>query len=983
MKQDLDQQTIPLAEPFAENVYEKALPEHYRLIELIGRGGMAEVFRAEDMRLNRYVAIKFLNSEFRKDPERMRRFHQEARAASALNHPNIITIHDIGENEGIQYLVSEFVQGETLNSMISRGRIPIANAVDIAIQVASALAASHNAGIVHRDIKPDNVMLRRDGSVKVLDFGLAKETGISVPSTVDFDANTITTAATSPGLVLGTPRYMSPEQARGQHLDGRTDIFSLGIMLFEMVTGRPPFTGDTMVDVIAAIISKDPRTLEEYLDDPPLTLIHIVKKTLRKDREERYGSMEHLLSDLRDLKQELGGESYVRVDTAPERTRVTDHHTLRHFITDTFVRRPPLGVFLIFIVVILAAGIWWNLGGQSTATPSSPGAMRSVAITNWSSREGISWANSSFSPDSRMIVFSSTQSGQGEIWVKPTEDGEPVQVTKDGYYSQHPIWSPDSQEVVYFSIRGSSRGIWRSPFTGGIQTLVTSGIGQVGPDVRPVYWSASGKIYYQERSELFAVDEAGGEITQITFFESNGLKPQQTMEISPDETAVAYTVIESGLWKLRIRKLAEGSDTEVVSASKFIPFVAWHHDSKSLLFSSSIDGAFQIFEASADGQGDPVRISAGDADLYVQDVSRDGSKILYSAAAETSDLWLVDTDSRRETIVSNEEASEYWPDVRADGGVVFQSMKQVDRHLEAAIVTKRPGGRPATISTEGFLPTWSKNGEWIAYLKRSETGYGLWRIRPEGDGRLKLADGELARPSYVPMPSLKSCADCFSWSPNSTALAYAAKTDGVSNIWLVAVDGSGNEKLTANGDASESYCCPAWMPDGKHLVFVSTIVSKEDPNRLSYRLLVKGRSESPVVIFESDPQFRFLGMSGDGKDAYIAQRADPTIVVAKPQSVYIFSVSTMDGTVRKLHELSDIYYHSPRISHDGKSLAFVSRRNHMSGLWAVPLGGGTPRSLVTENDPKVMFSDLAWSPDGRSIVFGKQTRTNLLSMLVR
>src|SRR5687768_96987 len=209
------------------NDYESALPPHYSLIRMLGRGGMAEVFLAVDQRLQRQVAIKFLNSEFRRDPERMRRFNQEARAASALNHPNILVIHDIGENEGVQYIVSEFVEGETLSARISRGSVPLREAVDIAIQVASALAASHAAGIVHRDIKPDNVMLKNDGSVKVLDFGLAKETLKSSSDGIDFDANTLTNVSTSPGLILGTPQYMSPEQARGIALDPRTDIFSL------------------------------------------------------------------------------------------------------------------------------------------------------------------------------------------------------------------------------------------------------------------------------------------------------------------------------------------------------------------------------------------------------------------------------------------------------------------------------------------------------------------------------------------------------------------------------------------------------------------------------------------------------------------------------------------------------------------------------------------------------------------------------------
>src|SRR5688572_7897419 len=247
------------------NDYQNALPGHYRVIELLGRGGMAEVFLAADQRLGRNVAIKFLNSEFRKDAERMRRFNQEARAASALNHPNILTIHDIGEKDGVQYIVSEYVEGETLGSRISRGKISLSEAVEIPIQIASALAASHKAGIVHRDMKPDNVMVRRDRSEKGLDSGLAQETGNDYSNMPDFDARTLDRISTAPGLILGTPQYMSPEQARGSHLDARTDIFSIGIILFEMVTGHSPFKGNSIADTIAAIVSKEPRRIEEYL----------------------------------------------------------------------------------------------------------------------------------------------------------------------------------------------------------------------------------------------------------------------------------------------------------------------------------------------------------------------------------------------------------------------------------------------------------------------------------------------------------------------------------------------------------------------------------------------------------------------------------------------------------------------------------------------------------------------------------------------
>ncbi len=285
----------------------------YEIVALLGAGGMGEVYLAQDARLNRRVALKLLPACFTRDDERSRRFEQEARAASALNHPNIVTIYEIGQSDGTQFITTEFIDGVTLRSRITAGRIELSEALDIALQVASALAAAHQAGVVHRDIKPENVMLRRDGYVKVLDFGLAKHT---VPRGIPTDTGSPTApeVKTSAGVVMGTTNYMSPEQARGLVVDQRTDIFSLGVVIYEMITGRLPFEGETNSDVIASILHHEPPPLARYSREAPEALERIVTKALRKSREERYQTGKELVSDLRSLKQRL--ESQVE----PERS---------------------------------------------------------------------------------------------------------------------------------------------------------------------------------------------------------------------------------------------------------------------------------------------------------------------------------------------------------------------------------------------------------------------------------------------------------------------------------------------------------------------------------------------------------------------------------------------------------------------------------------------------------------------------------------
>jgi serine/threonine protein kinase len=275
---------------------------HYTILGLLGAGGMGEVYLAEDTRLKRRVALKLLAAELTVNSDRLQRFEQEARAASALNHPNILTIHEIGQTESTHFITTEYIEGDTLRLHLA-SKMKLNEVLEICIQVASALAAAHQAGIIHRDIKPENIMIRRDGIVKVLDFGLAKL--LTQPST-EVDTEAATRFKTGAGVVMGTASYMSPEQARGLAVDGRTDIWSLGVVLYEMVAGCSPFAGSTSSEVVAAILSEqEPQPLARYSREVPAELERITSKALRKNRDERYQTIQDLLLDLKDFKREL------------------------------------------------------------------------------------------------------------------------------------------------------------------------------------------------------------------------------------------------------------------------------------------------------------------------------------------------------------------------------------------------------------------------------------------------------------------------------------------------------------------------------------------------------------------------------------------------------------------------------------------------------------------------------------------------------
>src|SRR5689334_2733704 len=350
---------------------------HYRILEKLGAGGMGVVYLAEDMKLGRKVAIKVLSSEFTTNKDRVHRFELEASAASNLNHPNILTIHEVGIEDGRHYIATEYIDGVTLRRKMAASPLETHEILDIAIQVASALEEAHAAGIIHRDIKPDNVMVRRNGYVKVLDFGLAKLTETVDRSPLDPDAATRVLVQTDAGVVMGTSHYMSPEQARGKPVDARSDIWSLGVVIYEMVTGRTPFSGETSTDVIVGITQKEPPPLARFAPNVPAELDWIVNKALRKDRDERYQTIKELMTDLRRLKQRLEFEQELERSSTPElvtkstvsvvapptiqdRAVRTVDKTVTHVSSAEYIatgiKRHKIAAVLIALIVVAAVG---------------------------------------------------------------------------------------------------------------------------------------------------------------------------------------------------------------------------------------------------------------------------------------------------------------------------------------------------------------------------------------------------------------------------------------------------------------------------------------------------------------------------------------------------------------------------------------------------------------------------------------------------
>src|SRR5438270_9223262 len=458
----------------------------FEIVSFISRGGMGEVYLAQDRRLSRKVALKLLPPAFTKNDERLRRFEQEARAASALNHPGIITIYEILKTASTHIIATEFVEGETLRQRLSHSALTLSESLNIATQVADALAAAHKVGIIHRDIKPENIMVRPDGYVKVLDFGLAKLAEQS--PAVSADEALTKQVRTGSGVVIGTAGYMSPEQARGKTVDARSDIFSLGAVIYEMVTQRKPFDGETPSDVLAAILKTEPPLVSQFFSDAPPELTRIVAKTLRKDREERYQVVKDLLIDLKSLAQDLefqqrlkqtsaSGEAaagkrrpelsvqradaVVRTDQVAEaKPTLISKPALSSIVA---ARRWPTLALIALIAIGGAFGLYKLLGRHSRNTAAAPPVIVNIArVTVWSGLD----TQPTLSPDGNSVAYSSNHDGTFEIYIKQlTAGGREIQLTTDGQQNFQPAWSADGQRIAYYS-RGRG-GIWTVPTSGG------------------------------------------------------------------------------------------------------------------------------------------------------------------------------------------------------------------------------------------------------------------------------------------------------------------------------------------------------------------------------------------------------------------------------------------------------------------------------------------------------------------------------------
>jgi Tol biopolymer transport system component len=795
---------------------------------------MGEVYRAKDSRLDRSVAIKVLTSEKVADPERKRRFVQEAKAASALNHPNIITIYEISSDNGVDFIAMEYVAGKTLDQIIPRKGLRLNEALKYAIQMADALAKAHGAGIVHRDLKPANIMVTEEGLVKVLDFGLAK---LVEPTGSDQGAGTMTTkqdepTSTEEGTILGTVAYMSPEQVEGKKVDARSDIFSFGAVLYEMVTGQRAFQGDSSMSTLAAILNKEPKPASQITSGIPRDLEKILSRCLRKDRGRRLQHMDDLKIALQELKEE-SDSGKLAAAAAPQRGR------RRNLIW---------GAALLALLGGVAVAVWFYRSNPEA--PEQP--LTAVPLTSYSGEE----RQPSFSPDGNQVAFSWNGEKQDnfDIYVKLIGPGTQLRLTTAPEADSCPAWSPDGRSIAFIreGPEGKASVYLVSPLgppERKVAEIVQEGTFWFSMGMffrRGLAWTPDGKsLVVTDRNSdneplgLFSVLVESGEKQRLTPAQEKRFVDSQPA-FSPSGSTLAF-IREVGAFGVSdIHLLALSEDFRPIGEPKRLTFEnqatfrpVWTLAGNEIIFSSGPYLTPSLFRTAASGSGKPQRLAAVgeggsgvaishrthrlvytreliDVNIWRLEVpgphekisspmrlifstrvdgdaqfSPDGKRIVFASnRTGTREIWICDSDGShvRQLTSLGEGGTPRWsPDGER---IAFDS--NVDGQWEI-YVTSANGGKPKRLTNHpdgDVVPSWSRDQKWIYFASDRSGDYQVWKA-PAGGG--------------AAIPVTRKGGFAAFESPDSQWVYYT-KSDGASSLWRVPTEGGEEAQVLESVD---------------------------------------------------------------------------------------------------------------------------------------------------------------------------------------
>ncbi|MGE5347513.1 MAG: protein kinase domain-containing protein [Acidithiobacillales bacterium] len=755
----------------------------YEILSPLGAGGMGEVWRARDTRLGRQVAVKLLPDEVSQDAGRVARFESEARALAALSHPNILAIYDFSRSDGRVYAVTELLSGETLRGRMCGEPLGWRKATEVAAAIADGLASAHGAGIIHRDLKPENVFLTSDERVKILDFGLAKSV-----EPVSEDAVTQTSpsggALSTEGEVVGTLSYMAPEQLRGLKVDGRSDIFALGCVLFEMLSGKRPFAGPTPADTLAAILHGEPRPLDPASPIPP-ALAGIVSRCLEKRIEDRFDTAHDLAIALRSVHR----------DQQPPATTVPGPRPWhRAWFAAVVIPAAAAAVLVIFLK-------WPRAVSESTPAGGSWGPPRQITTApGWE-------AEPAFSPDGTLVAYSSNASGNPEIWVVDPDGSEPLRLTDDRAEDRKPAWFPDGRAIAFASTRSGRTSIWKVSRLGGSASLLIENgdmpaispdgtriaFTRAGPTGLPRVWVAL--VADPSRAERLTGDEDG---------EWDHLDPAW----SPDGMLLCYSAFRD-MWLV---PAGGGKAWRLTSDHKHDRYPVFTPDGRSVFFSSFRAEPPSIWRVSLHG-GAPERILPGPAVANHPSLSRDGRRLAFATLTVNRDVVVADRKTETVSRIASSRTDET-PAIAPDGSAVVFCTDKLGTYdlwlasLEAGLTGKRPARRLTSLNPGPATPVFSPDGRWIAFFRTFKGHRDIWAVPVSGGAPIPLIEGtrDNVHPAY---------------SPDGTRLAFVSNRTGHENLWIVPIrDGlpAGEPWRLTEGNATDTF--PVWSPDGVRIAFI-------------------------------------------------------------------------------------------------------------------------------------------------------------------
>ena len=877
----------------------------YEVVAPLGAGGMGEVYRARDSRLRRDVALKILPAQVAGDPDRRARFEQEAHAAAALNHPNILAVYDVGGAADVSYIASELVNGETLAAVIERGTVPMRTLLDLSVQIADGLASAHAARIVHRDLKPANVMVTSDGRVKIVDFGLAKQT-------VAAAADETVARHTVPGMIVGTVSYMSPEQACGRPVDHRSDQFALGLMLYEMAAGKKAFEEPESVQTLSAIISKEPPPLDGTVPPP---LRWIIDRCLAKNPEHRYDSTRDLYHELRSVRDHLSeiSTSAAAQVTAPASPR----------------RRGAWHLPAAFLLG-LAVPIGFALAWMGSARPD-PSAYR---FTPFAFDPGGQTA-AVFSADGKAVAYGSRQalSAPYQVYIRYL-DGPTARQLTDLNTAAFPIaWTPDSTRVLY-AIAGESPGVWSIPAAGGEPQLLLS-LPKSAADVVPngVTVSADHRFaaYFAAADDgtwgVYTVARPGGPPARYSVapYATKTFFNQPVLRFSPDGSRLILLVNrgagEEG-WLLTFPEAGTAGVRGIeppLHTYAGTPTLSWMPDNRHVVLALQVDpvGSQQLWMVDMQS-GERHALTSGTRDSHGPAVAPDGRRLIFRESSGNLDIVSVDlATGAASTVIATErnEAMPAW--AAAEPAMVYVT----DRNGPSEIWL-RQGGLPdrPIVSTRDFppdttqwfmAPALSPRGDRVLYT-RIERGGGaqLWISAVAGGAPIRAVRDDQHVGEFAG-----------TWSPDGAWFTYCAVRDGKVDLLKTKTSGEATP-VVLKENLAESRDVPDWSPAGDWILYTNVLISPD------------GKSERSLG--EHGPAY--YAFSSDGKQVY-GLRSD------KGRQT-LFSIDIASGAERVIGSANPFEPRStlsPSIrlsrSPDGKSLLYASG-SPRSHLWI--LDGFTP-----------------------------------------